>query len=899
MATLKETLERLGNVELSPAGGAKATEEKRDAEKFKKEQLSLLERIAKSVSGGKPGTGKVAAGAAATGGGFGLSAAIPGLGKLIGPAALLAGAAMMIKDGIAGYFKSDEWGVSKLSGTIGGLFGGVDSGLKGALWGGMKWALIGATIGSVVPVIGTAIGGAIGALLGALLGWIGGEKIAKFIDDTGIWLSEKWDIIKEFPGKIWNAIVGTVKGWLGLGPKEEIPITVTVTDKPEEDWLTSLIKFIIPPWLIDFAKDALGTVLKWLNLTKEDNQGIVTTTAFGKLVFGTIGMLAGFAMQIINFFVPQFIKDFVKSPLTTVLSWLNLVTTDEEGEVTPTEMGKKVFGTITEIVDIFGSIITNIIGEDTVKAIKSFFTNPLDYILVDLLAWKSKEGTVTASGLEAVEQLEQKNVTGLLANIIKAIIGENIYKAITDFVKSPINYIMVHWLGWKTKTVGALGRAGAAGGTGGQLTATGLEAQEKLDEGAMVGFFGLVLDAILPKGLREFVKDPIDYIFVNWLKLGSKDDVHPISTAEKAKVIAGTAVGLWVDLLGAILPAGVVKFIESPINWVFGLFGWKTPAEALAEVKQAHGLTVGDEESRTGIFDKILKAVLPAGVLKFIENPFHWVLKTFLGEKAVAIIAGTPVSDAQAIIKESEEDPAGLFNKILESVIPKGVLDFIKSPWSWIKTKFGWSDTSTEKMEMIDPVTKKPIVVGETEGLFSKILKSMLPDGLVDFLQNPISWVLKTLGITKSTEAPKLGDIAGDEKSRIAHREKMINSILETWPGAEWSRPDWIIKKTAALILDAMGMAKGGPFQKGQPMLVGELGPELILPSTGGVVMNAQRTAQIQEAGLRRGAMGQGGGAPALFAPISNVNTNQTNMTQTSTSFSHPSPILATVNAAA
>jgi len=104
---------------------------------------------------------------------------------MIGPAAIMAGVAMAIKDGFDGYFKSEEWGVSKLAGTIGGLFGGIDSGLKGALWGGMKWALIGAGIGSVVPVIGTAIGGAIGALLGALLGWIGGEKIAKFIDNAG------------------------------------------------------------------------------------------------------------------------------------------------------------------------------------------------------------------------------------------------------------------------------------------------------------------------------------------------------------------------------------------------------------------------------------------------------------------------------------------------------------------------------------------------------------------------------------------------------------------------------------------------------------------------------------------------------------------------------------------
>ena len=111
----------------------------------------------------------------------------------MGPAALLAGIVMLIKDGIAGYFASDKWGTSKTSGVIGGLFGGVDSGLKGALWGGMKWALIGAGIGSIFPVIGTAIGGAVGALLGVILGWVGVEKIAKAIDKLGKWIGEHWD----------------------------------------------------------------------------------------------------------------------------------------------------------------------------------------------------------------------------------------------------------------------------------------------------------------------------------------------------------------------------------------------------------------------------------------------------------------------------------------------------------------------------------------------------------------------------------------------------------------------------------------------------------------------------------------------------------------------------------
>ena len=32
-----------------------------------------------------------------------------------------------------------------------------------------------------------------------------------------------------------------------------------------------------------------------------------------------------------------------------------------------------------------------------------FFKNPLDYVLVDLLGWKTETGEATAAGLEAVK----------------------------------------------------------------------------------------------------------------------------------------------------------------------------------------------------------------------------------------------------------------------------------------------------------------------------------------------------------------------------------------------------------------------------------------------------------------------------------------------------------------
>ena len=111
------------------------------------------------------------------------------------------------------------------------------------------------------------------------------KKIAKWFDSVGKWVSEKWDTIKEFPGKIWTAIVDTVKGWIGLTPQGKMPVTVA-EDKPKKGWLTSLTDFLLPQWLVDFAKDAVGTVVSWLGLKKKAI--VATATSFSKKVFGTI-----------------------------------------------------------------------------------------------------------------------------------------------------------------------------------------------------------------------------------------------------------------------------------------------------------------------------------------------------------------------------------------------------------------------------------------------------------------------------------------------------------------------------------------------------------------------------------------------------------------------------------
>lgn len=71
----------------------------------------------------------------------------------------------------------DDDYTSSIASAAGGSFGGGEGGLGNALGNAGKWAAIGTAI---APGVGTAVGG----ILGGIAGLIGGDKIAKGIDDT-------------------------------------------------------------------------------------------------------------------------------------------------------------------------------------------------------------------------------------------------------------------------------------------------------------------------------------------------------------------------------------------------------------------------------------------------------------------------------------------------------------------------------------------------------------------------------------------------------------------------------------------------------------------------------------------------------------------------------------------
>lgn len=149
--------------------------------KDQKKEPTGLEKFLSGLFG--PAAGSIISGAMAKVGGV--------LLKLAPWAAIAAGLALMVMDGIKGFFLSSKWGTSKISSVFGAALGGTSSGIEGAFANMGKWALIGAGVGTLIfPGVGTVIGGIAGALIGGILGWIGGEKIAKAFDSVGKWFHD-------------------------------------------------------------------------------------------------------------------------------------------------------------------------------------------------------------------------------------------------------------------------------------------------------------------------------------------------------------------------------------------------------------------------------------------------------------------------------------------------------------------------------------------------------------------------------------------------------------------------------------------------------------------------------------------------------------------------------------
>ena len=198
-------------------------------------------------------------------------------GGMASPAAIVIAAGNAIWNGIAGFFKAEEWGVGKISASLGGFMAGdADKGAWNVVNTMGQYAVAGATLGSVVPGIGTLVGGIAGGIFGAVMGFIGGQKIAQSLEALGNNLAALWTDMVETPMLIFcddfkstvikpfmDSVSPTIKF---IGDKIRPPI------KKMKAWGEGLVKTIVK--LIDYIKglDVFTTISNFLGGTDEENE---------------------------------------------------------------------------------------------------------------------------------------------------------------------------------------------------------------------------------------------------------------------------------------------------------------------------------------------------------------------------------------------------------------------------------------------------------------------------------------------------------------------------------------------------------------------------------------------------------------------------------------------------
>ena len=446
----------------------------------------------------------------------------PKLAKIMGPAAIAAGVALMVKDGMDALKMSDEWGTSKVSSVMGGVLGGTDSGIKGAFKNAGKWALIGAGIGSVVPVVGTLIGGAIGAVVGAILGWIGGERIAKAFDATGKWFVEKWEEVKLIPGKIWDGIVGALKSALGMGDKEES-----------------------------------------------------TEPTFIESLKGKLFDLKEFFMSIPGM---SYLVDFITFPIKKLLEWTGI---DQWGDASkrPEFINNIIDGAKKAFAK--GSEWVNELWEKFIpEGVRKFLSGPVDYVLIDILGWKSAEGEATEKGENIINLMEGAKgwdgTKSLLIQIATDLFGQKMIDIVSAFASDPLGWTMDKlFKGWDlvtTKSVELWGDVKDAAGAGWDKSKS---------------IFSQIIDKIIPKGLLEFARSPVDYILKNWF--GWDMSTALADTPEKGPEAEGHI------SMGDQLAKSMYDYMESTMkfSWLTGDGKFQIDQENIASIFKAIGLEKG------------------------------------------------------------------------------------------------------------------------------------------------------------------------------------------------------------------------------------------------------------------------------------------------------------------
>ena len=334
-------------------------------------------------------------------------------------------------------------------------------------------------------------------------------------------------------------------------------------------------------------------------------------------------------------------------------------------------------------------------------------------------------------------------------------------------------------------------------------------------------------------------------------------------------------IGTWVGKIGRVLGK-----IFLPITLIIGAFDFIT---GFMDGYKEGGILGGLKGGLTKLFQgligmplDLLKSAVSWILGKFGFKNAEKTLDAFSFKKLIADIIGSMfsmISKAVDWVKLLFKDPVAALKVLWKGLLGtfKSVAGILMAPVdkaiNWVMDLFGWGDPKKE-------FSISTFLFGKPGGIVTKA---------IDWVKSIFSWGEKagktdkgfSLALMISKALNKLKEFfwAKDGKSGILQFSmgdaldfempsfsNMINSVVksifptdlfDTWYGKYIKKalPDSLIEM---LNEPVKAGALGGRMSKGQPMLVGEMGPELILPSGGGEVVTAGRTQQMMQASIQK-----------------------------------------------
>ena len=320
-----------------------------------------------------------------------------------------------------------------------------------------------------------------------------------------------------------------------------------------------------------------------------------------------------------------------------------------------------------------------------------------------------------------------------------------------------------------------------------------------------------------------------------------------------------------------------LDLLKSAVSWILGKFGFENAEKAL----DAFSFSKLIEDMIAGLFDMLNGAIDwvkqlfsdPVAALKVL---WKGLLGTF---ETVTDILMWPINKAINWVKDlfGWGDPKEKFSigKFIFGK-PDGV---VTKAIDWISKLFKWGDDEKDKDDKGFSISE---LVGNALGKIKQYFWN--DDGKTGILQFDIGSFLPSFDLKGALSGIgdmfNIGGILGSIGQKLESQD---------WPfGTDWAKTILLNvfdpkagKKVDVDMTNPENVKKavrqgGGSIEAGKPYLVGESGPELIMPSGSGEIVPHQRTQQMVQAAIQKSldrvtASGRGGGGGGNSQQI-NVN---------------------------